>query len=112
MPPPNGLGLKWYTVKVETEGEDASTFMCEFLCLNSEEAERRSVQMVLLDGGKIKSTHVKLKYPEAGTVEVGAANVVQIPKDAKPKMTAEQARAIAAFVLVPVNVESRLYVQP
>lgn len=104
MSAPSGLGLKWYTVKVETSGENASTYMCEFLCLNAEEAERRALQMVMLEGEQVKSTHVQLKYPEAGTV-------VATPKPEKPKLTAAEARALAALVLVPVKVESVLYVQ-
>ena len=106
MQTPNQLGLKWYTVKVTTSGENASTYMCEFLCLSAEEAERRALQMVALEGDPVESTHVQMKYPDSGT-----AIPPPTPEPPKRTVTPAEARALAAFVLVPVNVASVSYVQ-
>lgn len=109
MQTPNQLGLKWYTVKVTTSGENASTYMCEFLCLSAEEAERRALQMVALEGDPVESVHVQMKYPESGTAIPKAPPAPSEPP--KRTVTPAEARALAAFVLVPVNVASVSYVQ-
>lgn len=121
--PVSPTGLAWWTVNLVLEAPDGDRKIeCTFLALNEEGARLRGVSFAESEKQRLKSLIVtpakmvhregRMPCPEAFGKDVQAPLVQTDPprEKEKPKVTPEQARAIAAFTLVSVNMPTvRLY---